>query len=223
MACPTLDPKTPVDVLLQTWSGPNGATGVMDESLQVDPATGIIQATAIQSKVQSLIAAGRLSTGTDAASQATNQTLYTNLTTEFCWYEQRYLCALQQFLNAATLQQPAGAVSAATAQQRLTLTQQLNKRTNSVLQILTYLPTQFANQMDAVRTAMTAANVGLSEKLQRLQASYAKLNRNDALLETQKEMVRYTEEKNQYTHNRLIVWTALNILALGAIFYVYRA
>ena len=70
---------------------------------------------------------------------------------------------------------------------------------------------------------MTAANGNLDAKLHRLQASYAKLNNNDALLETQKEMVRYTEEKNHYTHNRMIVWTALNILALGAIFYVYRS
>ena len=224
-ACPTLNPNTQLtsEFLLKTWTAPNGAAGVMDESLPVDPASGIIQPAAIQTKVQSLIAAGVLSTNTDPAAQAINQTLYTNLNAEFCWYEQRYLYALQKFLNAATLQQPQGVVSAAAAQQWLTVTQQLNKRTNSVLQILTYLPKQFSNQMDAARSTMVAANRSLSEKLQRLQASYAKLNRNDALLETQKEMVRYTEEKNHYTHNRLIVWTALNILALGAIFYVYRA
>jgi hypothetical protein len=230
MACPTLDPNQPVssEFLLQIWAAPNGTKGVMDDTLPIDPSTGIIQQPAIQAKVQSLVAAGRLATGTDATAHATNQALYDNLTAEYCWYEQRYIYALQQFLKAATVQQSTGTqggqgAQAATAQQWLTLTQTLNKRTNSVLQILTYLPKQFANHMDTVRSSMITANAELSDKLRRLQASYAHLNRNDALLDTQKEMVRYTEEKNHYTQNRLIVWTALNILALGAIFYVYRA
>jgi hypothetical protein len=65
-------------------------------------------------------------------------------------------------------------------------------------------------------------NIDINTKLAELNKGYNLLNTNDAILTTQREMVRYTEEKNNYTNNRIVVWTALNILALGAIFYVYQ-
>jgi hypothetical protein len=34
--------------------------------------------------------------------------------------------------------------------------------------------------------------------------------------------VRYTQEKNNYTSNQIALWGALNVVALGVIFYVYR-
>jgi phosphate uptake regulator len=72
------------------------------------------------------------------------------------------------------------------------------------------------------KTNIDAQNVDINKKLVQLQAGYDLLNKDDALLTTQKEMVRYTEEKNNFTNNRIAVWTALNVLALGAIFYVYQ-
>jgi hypothetical protein len=227
MSCPPLDLSqnlTP-DFLLQTWTG---GKGVMDDTLPIDPATGIIQNDAIQSKVQSLVASGvissaRVTPGGDVdALSAQDKALYGNLTSEFCFYEQRYMYALQQFLQAATLQQSTGGASA-TAQNWLGITQQLNKRTNSVLQIMTHLPTLRQGQLSDAQNYMVSMNNNLNDKLRKLQATYKMLNREDAVLLTQKEMVRYTGEKNSYTHNRIIVWTALNILALGAIFYVYRS
>jgi ABC-type transport system involved in Fe-S cluster assembly fused permease/ATPase subunit len=58
--------------------------------------------------------------------------------------------------------------------------------------------------------------------MSKLKATYEMLNSTDAVVTTQREMVRYTEEKNNYTTNQITVWTALNVLALGTIFYVYR-
>ena len=225
MSCPTLNPNeqyTP-DFLQQTWTGQNG---VMDDTLPVDPATGIILNDAIQSKIQSLMASGVIPNHSQNPSglAAANQALQQALSEEFCWYEQRYSYVLQQFLNAATLQQQQGGAAAAQAAQNwLTLAQQLNKRTNSVLQVIAALPDIQLGQLQASQSMLNTSNAQLQAKLRALQAGYARLNRNDAVLESQKEMVRYTEEKNHYTHNRLILWTAMNILALGAIFYVYRA
>ena len=45
---------------------------------------------------------------------------------------------------------------------------------------------------------------------------------DNVILNTQREMVRFTEEKTAYTSNQIAVWIALNAVALGAIFYVYR-
>jgi hypothetical protein len=220
MACPSLNPNGAYtqDFLLQTWTGPNGQQGVMDDTLPVDPATGIILKDAIQTKIQSLVQSGLIS-----MSQQNPSGVMNNLKSEYCFYEQRYAYSLKQFLNAATLQQTQGSAAAAQANNWLELTQQLNKRTNSVLQILTMLPEVQMNELSTNQNNMTKVSNDLNAKLHAVQASYARLNSNDAVLESQKEMVRYTEEKNHYNHNRLILWTAMNILALGAIFYVYRA
>jgi predicted oxidoreductase (fatty acid repression mutant protein) len=51
---------------------------------------------------------------------------------------------------------------------------------------------------------------------------YKNLNKDNAIVTTQREMVRYTEEKNAYTANQIAVWTALNVVTLGAILFVYR-
>jgi hypothetical protein len=52
---------------------------------------------------------------------------------------------------------------------------------------------------------------------------YGILNRDNAAILAQKEMVRYTEEKNAYNTNQIAVWAAANVVALGVIFYVYRS
>ena len=150
---------------------------------------------------------------------AHDRTLYQNLQAEFCWYESRYIYALNQFLQAATLRQ---ATDAAQANQYLTITQTLNKRANSVLQVISYLAQNRVGDIMAAKGGIDSMNTDINQKLAALQAGYSLLSQNDAVLTTQKEMVRYTEEKNNYTNNRIIVWTALNVLALGAIFYVYR-
>jgi hypothetical protein len=145
--------------------------------------------------------------------------LYTNLQTEFCWYESRYVYALNQFLQAATLRQ---ATNAKQANTYLDITQTLNKRANCVLQVISYLAQSRVGNIMESKTSVDSMNANINKKLAELQAGYNLLSKDDAILTTQKEMVRYTEEKNNYTSNRIVVWTALNILALGAIFYVYQ-
>jgi ABC-type transport system involved in Fe-S cluster assembly fused permease/ATPase subunit len=51
---------------------------------------------------------------------------------------------------------------------------------------------------------------------------FGRLKDDNAVVTTQREMVRYTQEKNAYTSNQIAVWTALNVLTLGAIVFVYR-
>ena len=98
----------------------------------------------------------------------------------------------------------------------------MNKRANSVLQIISYLAQTRVGNILSSKTAIDGLNVDINNKLAKLQAGYSLLNKDNAIVTTQKEMVRFTEEKNNYTNNRIVVWTALNVLALGAIFYVYQ-
>jgi hypothetical protein len=49
------------------------------------------------------------------------------------------------------------------------------------------------------------------------------LNNDNAIIMTQKESVRYTQEKNNFNSNQIAMWTALNVVALAGIYYVYKA
>jgi len=199
----------------------------MNDTLATDPNTGIIANDAIAQQVKSLINSGAIpKPPMDAQGNmdmdklmAQDGTLYQNLQAEFCWYESRYIYALNQFLQAATLRQ---ATDAAQANQYLTITQTLNKRANSVLQVISYLAQNRVGDIMAAKGGIDSMNTEINQKLAALQAGYSLLSQNDAVLTTQKEMVRFTEEKNNFTNNKIIVWTALNVIALGAIFYVYR-
>jgi len=229
MTCPAIDPNSTQtkDFLLQVWKNSKGGKGVMSDSLPVDPNTGLITTAAIKDQVQTLLSNGTIPTVSPDANGKYNMDilmtkdgeLYSNLQSEFCWYQSRYLYALNKFLQAATLRQ---ATDAGPANTMLATTQTLNKRANSVLQIISYLAQSRVSSIMMSKTNIDAQNVDINKKLAQLQAGYDLLNKDDALLTTQKEMVRYTEEKNNFTNNRIAVWTALNVLALGAIFYVYQ-
>ena len=228
ISCPEIDrssKKTPA-FLLQKWTG-NGGKGVMSDSLPVDPKTGLVASSVIGTHVNSLIKSGLIPTpkmnsdgGYDMDKlMADDNKLYSDLQKEFCWYDSRYMYALNQFLQAATVRQ---ATDAKQANAFLGITQTLNKRANCVLQVISYLSQSRVGNIMASKKGIDNMNIDINKKLAELNKGYNLLNTNDAIVTTQKEMVRYTEEKNNYTNNRIVVWTALNILALGAIFYVYQ-
>lgn len=228
MTCPSLDPASTQtnDFLLKKWTS-GGSSGVMNDSLPVDQTTGLITSMAIATHVQTLINNGTIPPPPVMANgnsdmdklMAQDGQVYANLQSEFCWYESRYVYALNQFLQAATLRQ---ATDAGQANQYLAITQTLNRRANSVLQVISYLAQTRVGDIMSSKTSIDKLNQDINDKIAKLQAGYSVLSTDDALVTTQKEMVRYTEEKNNFTNNRIVVWTALNILALGAIFYVYQ-
>jgi hypothetical protein len=49
------------------------------------------------------------------------------------------------------------------------------------------------------------------------------ITNKDSLLTTRKEMLRYTAEKNNHITNQISMWAALNVLAIGTIFAIYRS
>ena len=49
------------------------------------------------------------------------------------------------------------------------------------------------------------------------------ISSSDAVTKLNKEMVKYTEEKNRYTENLLKTYSVLNIVALGLLIYIYKS
>jgi hypothetical protein len=146
--------------------------------------------------------------------------LYGNLQKEYCYYEQRYKYAFKQFLKLATSRNP---TDNRAAQVMIENAKRLNIRLNSVLEVMNYMAAARVPIVDSNKTDINVRNEEINTKLARLRGGYDMLNRDNAAILAQKEMVRYTEEKNNYNRNQIAVWAAANIVALGVIFYVYRA
>ena len=138
---------------------------------------------------------------------------------EYCYYEQRYRYALKRFLTLATSRSTADNTA---AQGMIINAKMLNLRVNCILELINYMAQRRVDNVNTNKKAVNESNASINKKLVDLKAMYARLNKENAVVTTQREMVRYTEEKNNYTTNQFGVWVALNVLALGAIYYVYK-
>jgi hypothetical protein len=227
--CPDPEPYYSNDQLLAKF--PNG---VGSDSLLPDPSTGRISSDVISAYVVQIQGSGIIKRrptqrvgdmelgGTETNMDALvsqDAALFNQLRLEYCYYEQRYRYALTQFLTLATSRNQS---DNAPAQTMLSVTKTLNLRLNSVLEIMNFLAQERVVQVNMNKADINATNASINSKLGKLQQSYNFLSRDDAIVQTQKEMVRYTQEKNSYTSNQVAIWTTLNIIAIGAIVYVYR-
>jgi hypothetical protein len=206
--------------------------GVASDSLVPDPSSGRVSAALIASHVKSLqgsgvlksrpiqkVADGSQETETDVL-KAQDTALHALLQKEYCYYEQRYRYALKNFLYKATSR---NVNDNAEAQRLLRDTKTLNIRLNSVLEVMNVLTQDRVMYVNSITSTANRANTSINAKLEKLQNTYKMLNSDNAIVTTQKESVRYTEEKNTHNSNQIALWTALNVVALATIFYVYKS
>ena len=206
--------------------------GVASDSLVPDESSGRVPAALIATHVQSLvgsgvmksrpmraIAGGAQETDTDAL-KAQDAELHLKLQKEYCYYEQRYRYALKNFLFKATSR---NANDNPEAQRLLRDTKTLNIRLNSVLEVMNYLTQSRVELVNSNTKAANSANTSINGKLETLNKTYKMLTNNNAIVMTQKESVRYTQEKNNFNSNQIAMWTALNVVALAGIYYVYKS
>lgn len=206
--------------------------GVASDSLVPDESSGRVPAAAIASHVQALQGSGILKsrparkiegggqeTDTDLLKKHDAE-LHAKLQQEYCYYEQRYRYALKNFLYKATSR---NVNDNSEAQRLLRDTRALNIRVNSVLEVMNYLTQQRAEMVNSVTSHANTSNTSINAKLEKLGNTYKLLNRDNAIIMTQKESVRYTQEKNNHNANQIALWVALNGVALASIYYVYKS
>ena len=214
--------------LNQTFS--NGFANV---NLEMNTSTGRISETALQTHYNTLLSNGTIPgtpmvAGTDDVDlpkmQENDQKMFNAIQQEYCFYESRYKYALRQFLDKATSR---NATDNAAAQKYLTITITLNRKLNSLIEIMSFLGTVRVGKTNSYVQSINANNAQIEANRASLQATYAKLmggaSGAGSVLTVQKEMVEYTKQKNAAVTNQISLWAALNVLALGTIFYVYRS
>jgi len=199
----------------------NGATASTDQIDEVMP--GSISTTTetagIQSYAQGLIASGKIPGGQGSAEEQlrADQAFDSQVKAEYCFYEARYITALRQFVT--TVADSNGSASAPVLQ----TTVNLNRRLNSLLEIINYVSNERSRKVNDRGSEITAANTALQGKIKALAEQQRFLESSDVRIRTQEEMVRYSAEKSRAMNIQIMFFVALNVVALGTIFTVYTS
>ena len=191
--------------------------GVSSPSLPIDESSQRISPDAVRGHVQQLKNAGVVPGEVDdfTAQMAADLAFYQAVQAEYCFYEARYVAALTQFIQLAAA--PQGADTSAALQATIAI----NRRLNSLLEVLTYVGNDRAQKVNGRSPQIDAANSALDAKIQVLQQQQIFLTTGDVKIKTFEEMMRYSKEKNHAMSIQIMFFVALNVVALGTVISVY--
>jgi hypothetical protein len=202
--------------------------GISTTSFNPDSTTGRISAAQIESYITSLRSQGLLQPAPsydnrpgDLATQInTDAQAFTTIQAEYCYYEDKYKQALSKYLSDASSTDTSLNQS---AKNQLVNVTKLNLRLNSLLEIMNSLSHERANNVQGNKESINKWNRTISEKLSGLQEQYNRINQDDKTVITQTRMVEFSKEKNYAISNQIGLYIALNIAAIGMIFFVSRS
>jgi hypothetical protein len=195
-----------------------------------DTATNLLTSSAIQSIMPSLNVCNPTSiigAADISACVIKDATFISGVNGEYNYYYALYSYAIGQLITALTnptsLTGWALPANAVTTYQAVAV--RLNQHVNDIISVIdtiaqsrrtTNIPvlTQKINAFDASLQQQAAA-------LQKQQAILSQSSQNQMLL--MKEMETYSRNKAKYHNNMLMLYSFLNITALGLLFYVYRS
>lgn len=152
------------------------------------------------------------------------QLLIQNLQSEYCFYESRYKYALDKLFSAISSGYLSGTPeNKTTVQSYLTKTKMLNVRLNDLTQIMNGITESMLSTSDSIQNEIEQFNKRIKSQKQKLDAQNKIIMTGDTTTNIRKQMVKYTEEKAQYTDNLLRLYSFLNVVTLGLLVYVYKA
>jgi len=191
------------------------------QPLPIDKNTNRISASAIQNYVDNtLVPSGKVPEvkGTIDEQIQADKSFYASVKSEYCFYEMRYIAALTQFITEVS----ATNATATSGQAPLTTTINLNITLNTLLEIMNYVGNKRARAVNDRNKDIFVANVKINKRLEELNAQQAFLNSSNVRAKTQTEMMRYSKEKNNAMNIQIMFFVALNVVALGTVFIVYK-
>jgi hypothetical protein len=202
--------------------------GIATDSIPVDPKTKTMSQSAVKAHINQLRAAGYIPetpvnprTGAaDMSEKSKRDTeFHNNVQTEYCFYEARYLHSMKKFLELATSLNPNDVPE---AKRMLTISQSLNLKVNSILECTAALGDSRTSTVRNLKAKISSSNDTIASTSRQIAKQYSLLSKDNALIETQKHMIKYTKEKNDAIMNQISLFTILNAFAIGAIFAIVR-
>jgi hypothetical protein len=141
---------------------------------------------------------------------------------EYNYYNDRYKYSLNKFLELLANTVSANIASSET-QNWLDATIILNKRINDIITIFTYLSSYYLTQSRNNNNTINDINSQLETRSNQIKVEGELLRRKGGDKELYEKMVEYSTVKARATNNLLSLYGCMNIVALGILFYVYKA
>jgi hypothetical protein len=194
-------------------------------SLPIDDSTKRISSTALQGYITNLVGGSKIpgQLGKFDDQMAADKAFYASVQTEYCFYEVRYIAAMTQFLNLVADPSSAGGANSKAAQDTLSQAVTLNRRLNSLLEIINFVGNDRAQKVNSRSPEIDKANSSLQEKIAALTAQNTFLQSADVRTKTQEEMMRFSGEKNRAMNIQIMFFVALNVVAIGTVMSVYSS
>lgn len=141
---------------------------------------------------------------------------------EYNYYNDRYKYSLNKFLELLANTVSANTPSSET-QSWLDATIVLNKRINDIITIFTYLSSYYLTQSRNNNNTINDINNQLETRSNQIKVEGELLRRKGGDKELYQKMVEYSTVKARATNNLLSLYGCMNIVAIGILFYVYKA
>jgi hypothetical protein len=154
----------------------------------------------------------------DSQRQKDDTLLNDIISKEYCHYKVRYQALLTAFLNAVKPQP----IDEANASNYLNNLIEINHRLNALVLLVKYIADERIAYIDARNTALNATNAEIEREIASLSSTSEQLLSNETVMNTRKEMIRFTKEKNNSIANQITLWASLNVVAIAIIFHLYR-
>jgi len=190
-----------------------------------DRENGMLKPDAVKTIIQNLKSSGIIPalTSTNAEAFFTNQkNLLENIKSEYCYYYSMYAYCLQKLLKSIS-DGYLNTANSNTITTYLNHTQMLNKKMNDLIQIINGVSEEMLQSSSIMATEIKKFDNEASQLKLKLTEQNRIISSSDAVTKLNKEMVKYTEEKNRYTENLLKTYSVLNIVALGLLIYIYKS
>lgn len=194
---------------------------------------GILTGEAVKTLVDNLVSMGRVPqvpapATTDKAALTAfavkDSAFATGLRAEYCFYDSRYRYALQQMIAKLQAGYNASDANAAAAlRSYVETTQTLNQKLNDLTQISAEVAKRRLQQSSAANQDIRRLSAAMDEKAAVLRKQSEILRSQEGAANLYKEMVKYSQEKVRATDNLLSLYSALNVVAIGMLIYIYKS
>jgi hypothetical protein len=150
--------------------------------------------------------------------------MMTNIQNEYCFYESRYEYVLEKLFNAVKNGYMTNSPDIQkNIQSILSKTQTFNLRLNDLTQIINTISEDMLNTSNSLQQEITQYNDKIQKQQSKLDYQNNLISSNEAAAKIRREMIKYTEERANYSDNLLKLYSFLNIITLGLLVYVYKA
>lgn len=139
---------------------------------------------------------------------------------EYCFYYSRYAYAIQQWINAIADRGSSQTDSISAYGSRSIA---LNRRLIDLTTIISAITKELYDTASKTSDSINSLNAQLDEQFGKLKKQAEVLQREAPEAEIKKRMVEFTKEKTKANDNLLSLYFFLDVVALGILFYVYKA